>query len=94
MDGAAFPPPALTVPQKLHDPRQTNGKLPLSGKRIGLYKVWFEDAASEVVAACTAAVRLLEAQGCEVRPETWPALPPDRLGLVLPLHVFIPFGEE
>ncbi|MGE0708739.1 MAG: amidase [Planctomycetota bacterium] len=38
----------------------------LQGVRVGVYRPWFEDATPEVVAACRAALALLEAAGAEV----------------------------
>eukprot|EP00884_Botryococcus_braunii_P016489 jgi/Botrbrau1/3523/Bobra.341_2s0050.1 len=83
MEKVAFPPPALTVPQRLHNPRGTNGKLPLAGKRIGLYKAWFEDAAPEVVSACRAALHTLEGQGCEIEDICIPELEYVRVSQIL-----------
>jgi hypothetical protein len=66
MQGSACPPPALTLPKSLHKRSATNGKRPLAGKRVALYKAWFEDANPEIVEATSAALRLMEAEGCEV----------------------------
>lgn len=66
MEDAAFPPPALTLPRTLHSPAKANGKLPLEGKRVGLYQAWFEDAPTSIMTSCYAALRTLEDQGCEV----------------------------
>jgi Asp-tRNA(Asn)/Glu-tRNA(Gln) amidotransferase A subunit family amidase len=70
MQGAPCPPPALTLPKSLHARSATNGKRPLAGKRIALYKAWFEDANPQIVEATSAALRLMEAEGCEV--SKWP----------------------
>lgn len=66
---ACFRPPApAAVPRQLFDdsPSAAELVLPLKGRRVGVYWRLFKDAAPEVVAACRAAVSLLEEHGCEV----------------------------
>ena len=64
----ATPRPApLRVPSQLFDdtPAAAELVLPLKGRRVGVYRQLFEDAAPEVVRACRNAVDLMKEHGCE-----------------------------
>ena len=60
-------PAPLRVPSQLFDntPAAAELVMPLKGRRVGVYKQLFEDAAPEVVSACRHAVELLKEHGCE-----------------------------
>ena len=67
----ATPRPApLRVPSQLYDdtPAAAEMVMPLKGRRVGVYRQLFEDAAPDVVRACQHAVDLLKEHGCEVGP--------------------------
>ncbi|KXZ42730.1 hypothetical protein GPECTOR_121g430 [Gonium pectorale] len=50
------------------------GELPLKGLRIGVYDKWFDHASPAVVAACRAALAVLERCGAAVQPVVVPEL--------------------
>ncbi|KAK9810013.1 hypothetical protein WJX72_003338 [[Myrmecia] bisecta] len=74
-EAAQFPPAPATIPRALFDPAQWGGpQQPLKGKRIGVYRPWFEDADEEVVRLCKHALLQLESSGAEVVPICVPEL--------------------